>query len=209
MKKKKSSRTVAVPQVKKVCKASKVRPVVCEERIPKPEPAAEPSVVLPQPPPMSAQLQTIPMQTASKQSLSIGYAAMVMFMLLSLGANAILWRQVRSANQSINLLAAQFLAQQPVEISAQALAGDLQAYVGKRVRINSLALVSNHPAASQLAARAANTNKLSIDVYYENARNSPAIRALAPAPTKTVSITGTFNRYENDKTWYIEAETIQ
>ena len=169
----------------------------------------EATVVLPPLPSSPAQLVHVPTPLPPSRSIfSLSATAIAACLLLSLGANVLLWKQYKGIASSMNALAAQYNAQLPVELSANALAGDLQAYNGKRVRINALTLIANHPKTYTMAAGQPNS-KGSIDVFYENARNTPAIKTLTPAPTRTVSVTGTFNRYENDNTWYIEAETIQ
>lgn len=170
----------------------------------------ETTAVLPPVPSTSSQIVAVPsLPSATGTAFSLGTVAVVASLLLSLGANVLLWKQYKGIASAMNALSAQYSAQQPVEITATALNGNLQAYTGKRVRINTLALLANHPRSSTLAAGRPDPKGLSIDVYYENAKNSPSIRALTPAPTKTVSITGTFNRYENENGWYIEAESIQ
>jgi hypothetical protein len=166
--------------------------------------------VLPPLPSTSAQLVTVPsMPVKSGATFSFSSAAITVFLLFSLGANVLLWKQYKGIAGAMNALSAQYSACLPVELSVAALNNNLQAYNGKRIKINALALLANHPGSCKLAAGLADPKGPSIDVYYENAINSPSIRSLNPAATKTVSITGTFNRYENENTWYIEAESIQ
>jgi len=179
--------------------------------IPTQQPVAPQAAPPPSEEAMPTQLVHMPAPVPESRAFPAWPTAVAAILLMaSSGINVRLLLNNHQTTRSLQALSARIAEQSPTEVPINILASNLKSFEGKRVQIGPLALRSNAAQAAQLTVHSgAPDGNSSIDVFYENALNSPKIRALAPAKDTSVTIVGRCYRYENTPdSWYVEAEAV-